>query len=189
VEIRGVEVVINLDEGRSEQMSENLENEPKASLQLARQDEFDSVMAWLGKMVSACNYMERTFQEFLVNLLQCQNIESAKIVSRERRSFSAMVDLTRELFEVYVRDQHSLDELKAVAQLAKELYEKRNTHVHSLWYLPLGQTGTAAAERHKNKKNAEPVGVEATELATLASNFDDCSQKLLDLMDQYLTNR
>ena len=32
---------------------------------LDRQDEFDSVMAWLRKMVSACNELELNFQGFL----------------------------------------------------------------------------------------------------------------------------
>ena len=54
---------------------------------LDRQDEFDSVMAWLRKMVSACNELELNFQTFLVCLLRCQRIESAVIVSLERRRF------------------------------------------------------------------------------------------------------
>jgi len=54
---------------------------------LDRQDEFDSVMPWLRKMVSACNELKLKFQRFHVCLLQRQRIESAVIVSLERRRF------------------------------------------------------------------------------------------------------
>ena len=155
--------------------------------ELDRQDEFDSVMAWLGKMVSACNELELNFQRFLVYLLHCQEIESAIIVSRERRSFQAMVDLIEELFAVHVHEESAREELKTVGKLAKKLYDERNKHVHSIWFMPLDKT--TAAERLKNIKNAGPVGVEASELSTLADNFDRCSQKLAALIDRYFDSR
>jgi hypothetical protein len=148
-----------------------------------KQDEFDSVMTALGKMVSACNDLELNFQRFLVNLLQCQKIESAIIVSRERRSFQGMVGLTEELFAVYVHEASAREELKTIGTLAKKLNDERNNHVHSIWYMSLSQM--TAAERLKNTKNARPIGVDAVELSTLAENFDRCSQRLSILIDRY----
>jgi hypothetical protein len=163
----------------------DFERQLKMSLQkeLGRQDEFDSVMAWLGKMVSACNYMGQTFQVLPVNLLQCKRPETAIIVSRERRAFPAMVDLIEELFAVNVQEEGARNELKTVGALAKKLYDERNKHIHSIWYMSLRQT--TAAERFKNTKGAGPVGVEATEISTLADNFDRCSQKVSALIHWY----
>jgi hypothetical protein len=90
-------------------------------------------MTWLGKMVSNCNYMEQLFRAFVVCLLQSRKPETAIIVSRERRSFPGLVDLIEELFMVYDHEESLRTELEAVGDLAKKLYEERNTHVHSLW--------------------------------------------------------
>ena len=84
----------------------------------------------------------------LVHLLQCQRPESAIIVSRERRGFYAMVDLVEELFAVYVSERTARDELRAVGNLAKKLYEERNKCVHSLWYLPMEETSMPPARRY-----------------------------------------
>jgi hypothetical protein len=153
--------------------------------QLLRQDEFNSVMTWLGKMISACNEMEMTLQMFLVNLLRCEKRKSAIIVSQERRPFPALVDLIEKLFAVYVHEKSARDELKTAGKDAKELYEKRNTHVHSLWFQQWGETNPPAT-RFKNNKDAGPVDVEVSELATLAYDLDNCRQRISDLMDRYL---
>lgn len=167
----------------------DLEGAIQASLkqEIADQDQFDSVMGWLGKMVSACNFMEQTFQAFLVRLLQCRQAEMALIVGCERRQFRAVVDLIEQLFAVYAQDQSARDDLQAVGKIAKGLYEERNKYVHSVWYLvPSELTKTTPAHRYKDKKNAKPISVHASELSTLVGKFDDCSQKLSKLMDRYL---
>jgi hypothetical protein len=88
----------------------------------------------------ALDELEVNFQRFLVYLLRCQKIESAVIVSRERRRFEDLVALVEKLFAVDGADQSARDELKAVGKRPKELYQDRDKHVHSVWYMPVDET-------------------------------------------------
>lgn len=164
--------------------SADVEKSLQPNKELFRKDEFDSVMAALGTMVSSSNFLEQTYRHLIVQLLRCHEEESAIIVGRESRRFANTVELTEKLFAVYVPDKNAQDELDAIGKIAKGLQQKRDERVHSIWYRPSYITASPAL-RYKDKKNAEPVKVRVSELFTLSNNFDDCIQKLRNLMHRH----
>ena len=71
-----------------------------------------------------------------------------------------------------VADLHQREELKDIGAIAKKLYEERNTHVHSIWFLTKQEGSTPSARRLKDAKNAEgAIEVEESELIALAGKF------------------
>jgi hypothetical protein len=174
-------------EGLEQSKMSNDDNFQKIVREFAKTEgEFETVIAWLGNMISSCNYLEQTYQWLLVHLLQCRQYQSAAIVSQEKRGFPAMVELVEKLFAVYVGDAAARDELDKIGNEAKTLYDKRNQHVHSIWYLAPGQIGEAPVKRYKLQKNLGAIPVEATELVALAQRFDDCNQRILVITSKLL---
>lgn len=151
--------------------------------ELMRQDEFDAVMAALGRMVSTSNFLEQNYRKLIAHLLRCQQKESALIVSRAIRGFDNVVEVTEKLFAVYIADQNEQSELKVIGTTAKGLQKDRDVRVHSLWYPSLQDTASPAL-RYKDANNAEPVSVEVSDLMTLSTKFDDCIQRLVSLVDR-----
>jgi hypothetical protein len=152
--------------------------------ELIHQDNFDSVMAPLGRLISLSTFLEQFYRSLIAHLLRCHEHESALIVCRTIRGFAAVVALTEQLFAVNFPDQKDAQsELKDIGKIAKGLQERRDECVHSLWYPSLQTTGSPAL-RYKDKKNAEPVSVKAADLIALSTDFDNCILNLTNLMDR-----
>lgn len=139
-------------------------------------------MAWFGKMVSACNHLEQNYQLLLVSVLQCRELESAKIVGRERRVFDELIELVEELFAVYFSDETSRVELRAVGKTAKKLYEERNNFVHSGWYIAPDKKTELATFR---SKGYDTVKVEISKLTKLHDRFNECAVKIWEFTNRH----
>jgi hypothetical protein len=75
--------------------------------ELMRQDDFDSVMAPLGRMISLSSFLEQFYRISIARLLRCHDRESAFIASRAIRGLDNIVDLTEKLFAVNFPDQNT----------------------------------------------------------------------------------
>jgi hypothetical protein len=87
-------IVPAVSDPRDKDESNDIEKSLQPKKEPFRQDEFDSVMAALGRMVSSSNFLEQTYRHLIVQLLRCHEEESAIIVSRESRRFANTVELT-----------------------------------------------------------------------------------------------
>jgi hypothetical protein len=142
---------------------------------------FDDAMYALGHLTSRYNWMETGFKMALHKLLNCPNQDVAYAVVQQRRSFEALVGLTKQLFEIYNTDLDSRRQLAEIIAKARELNQRRNTYVHSMWYIPGHDHSLVARMKDGASEELTPE-----QMVTLADEMHQCFTSLRDLMTNSL---
>lgn len=144
---------------------------------------FHEVMRALGHVTASFNWLEQELTFALIHLIAPRDFVAGRLIARQRRGFQQLAGEVVDFFELYFNDATKRQALREKIKEAKRLSGRRDTLVHSVWYL--SDDDGKPAIRFKETKDTTEERLEAKDLFQIAEEIDNCTA---DLSDFFVNN-
>jgi len=151
----------------------------------------DKLISALGSITVSFSTLELFISYFVWGLIG-PDPKLGKIITSQM-SFSRLLDLLSSLFKYRVHDDKKIETLKDLVTKAGQAEEKRNTYVHSSWWIEYGKISRSKiTAKRKNGFNQQIQDISIKELkeeadfiTNVAGEFNEFMRPILSFLYEH----